>query len=181
MKPKSIQSALSFIACGILLVMTSCNSSGGNYEKGKLVSPDELSTLEADKANKGVRFSIVGYPAVNGDIATGANKTPVLRVNTEPNGAGTMIISFALDMGKGRNKFYVPEEFTMKDIQVFDNEGKSHSSDEKMQFSFTLNLQTDQERIHRTDIKIVDGRLQSNEKLVYLARLEDIRIDKASN
>jgi len=152
----------------------------GNYEKGKLISPDDLSSLASDKANKSARVSIVGYPAVNGDIATGANKTPVLRVNTEPNGGGKMIISFPLDLGKGRNQFYVPEEFTIKDIQVFDNDGKSHTADEKMQFSFTLNLQTDQERVHRTDIQIVDGKLQSSEKLVYLSRPEDIRIDKAS-
>jgi hypothetical protein len=153
----------------------------GNYEKGKLVSPDELTSLYADKTNKGLRFSVVGYPAVTGDIATGANKTPVLNVNTEPNGGGTLIISFPLDMGKDRNTFYVPEQFTIKDIQVFDNEGKSHASDEKMQFSFTLDLQTDQARVNRINMKMVNGSLQKNEKLVYLARLKDIRIDKASN
>ncbi|MDN5289084.1 MAG: hypothetical protein JWR38_5358 [Mucilaginibacter sp.] len=180
MESRKLNLAATILVTTVWALATSCSSGGGNFEKSKqLITKHELNVLSGDKTNKGKRFSVVGYPAFTGDISISNSRTPVLSVYTEPEGKGDLVISFSIELGKSRNEVYVPEEFTIKDIALYDNDGVAHKYNEKMQFSFTLNLQTNLERHSVMEMKIVDGKLQTESIKGYLQRIEDVRIDKA--
>lgn len=152
----------------------------GHLTKGKLVNPlnNELVKLETDKSNKGKRVSVAGYPAFTGDIKAGMNDDPVISVYTEPDGKGRLVSSFPVRYGKSANEVHVPKAFTNRDIVLYDNEGKSHPYNERMQFSFTLDMQLDRPRITNYLLDDKGIPLLRQGQLVYPTYLKDIRIDK---
>jgi hypothetical protein len=150
----------------IMVMFVSCIS---NLEKGKVITLADYSTLIEDKNNDNLRFSFIGYPNIDDDITIGFNKPVYFSVYSKPAGQGDLIMAQVLPIGygKGKNKFTVPKEFTMEDLVIYDNEGNALSYDTKMQFSFTLDLQTNRERSKQGD------------RLVYFHTLGKVRIDKA--
>lgn len=173
MKISSI--ARSLVIAGIITGSLSCGKSAG--EKGTLIAAEAYASLRADEHNNGKRFSIVGYPALDGDITTGGNRTTLLNIYTEPEGKGRFIASLPVALGEGHNEFHVPEAFTIKDIAVYDNGGKKHAYTDKLQFSFTLVLRTKQARIKTPSIKIVDGKILREDHMLYGGSTENVRID----
>lgn len=157
---------LIFISAIMLVLTNSCSLSP---EKGKVISFEEYQSVVEDENNDNQRFSFVGYPNIDGDITTGFNKPVMFSVYSEPGGEGDLIMAEVLPIvyGKGKNKFTVPEEFTIQDLVMYDNEGNALSYDTKMQFSFTLDLQTNRERSKQGD------------RMVYFHTLGNVRIDKA--
>jgi hypothetical protein len=152
----------------MVLVLASCSQ---NRDKGQIVTIDQLNELGVNKENSGKRFSIVGHPFIDRDITVRAlgNKSqlPYINFYEQPNGQGKMIGSFPIENGKGKNEFYAPEAFTMDDVVFYDNDGKELKHTDKMQLSFTMDLQTERERMKLGD------------KMVYFGGPIDIRIDKA--
>lgn len=158
-----------FAVC-TLLILASCSS---NKEKGQIVTIEQYQSLAELKENNGKRFAIIGYPFINEDITvrgTFADKSQLPRINfyEEPNGKGKMIAAFPIESGKGKNQFDTPETFTMEDVTFYDNEGNKLKYTDKMQISFTMELQTERERTKHMD------------KLVYYGGPVDISIDKAN-
>lgn len=148
-------------------------SCGKNNEKGQVVDSKGYSALNEVKENNGKRFAVVGYPFIDSDITVqgplaGSNQLPQISFYEEPGGKGKMIARFPIANGKGNNEFDAPETFTMEDVVFYDNDGKPLKYTDKMQVSFTMNLQTDRERMKHGD------------KLVYFGGPEDVRIDKAN-
>ncbi|WP_162923607.1 hypothetical protein [Arachidicoccus soli] len=139
---------IGLIASTTILFNSSCTGGSQNLSKGKVIDPlqNELIKLETDKSNNSKRFSVLGYPAFNADIKAGYNDDPVINIYSEPNGQGRLLNSFPIHIGKNANEIYVPKEFSNQDIVVYDNEGKSHKYDEKMQFSFSMDMQLNRPR-----------------------------------
>ncbi len=165
------------VMTGIITGTLSCGKNAG--EKGTLIAADTYVSLRANEQNNGKRFSIEGYPALDGDITTGRNRITVLNVYTEPGGKGKFIAGLPVDLGEGKNEFHVPEEFTIKDITVYDNDGKKHTYTDKLRFSFTLVLRTGQARIKTASLKMVEGKMHKEEQMLYAGSAEDVRIDPA--
>ena len=160
------------------LALAGCKA---NLEKGQLIDPlqNQLLRMEADKANKGKRVSVVGYPAFNSDIKVGIHDEPVLNINSEPDGQGRFLVSFPIPFGKTANHVHVPEVFSPRDILLYDNEGKKHPYNEKMQFSFTLDMQPDRPRITHYPLDERGLPKQDSAIQIYPTYLKDIRIDPA--
>lgn len=159
-------SKLSLLSLGAsALLFSACSILGGNLEKGELISPDAVSSLNADEANDGKRVAVEGYPFIKGDITIDGDTS--IDIYTEPAGAGTYITYLPMRFGEGKNTFYVPEEFTDADLVLYDNEGAAIAYDEKVLFSFQMDLQTDRERMTLGD------------QLVYYGMPEKVRIDRA--
>jgi hypothetical protein len=151
----------------ISTLLFSCNK---KLEQGKLVSKDEFKELGKLKENNGKRFSIAGHPFIDGDISVrqGIGKQlPSISFYEEPNGKGAILGSFPVSNGKGKNEFYAPETFTMEDVIFYDNEGAPLKHTDKIQISFTMDLQVDRER---------SG---SGENMAYYGGPVDVRFDKA--
>jgi len=152
-----------------------------HFAKGKPIDPqkNQLLQLESDKANKGKRFSVTGYAAFGNDIKVGPTDDPVIDIYSEPDGKGRLLVSFPIHYGKGANKVHVPEEFTNADIVLYDDNGKTHPYNQKMQFSFTLDLQLDRQRIEK--YLLDDKGIPDIHKkvLVFPAYLTNIRVDPA--
>jgi hypothetical protein len=153
---------LLFLLGTSLFVLPAC----GTLEKGDPI--DDLYSLYTDAENDGQRFSIEGYAYIGGDITTDWTGGEVnIEIYSEPLGAGDMLATLPIGFGEGKNEFYVPEEFYMEDLVLYDNEGTALAYDDKAIFSFTLDLQTERER-HE-----VLGELR------YFGLPEKVRIDKA--
>lgn len=155
---------------------TSCSKPG---EIGKPVADDGYILLRADKENNGKRFSIAGYPALSSDITTGTGRTTLLDIYTEPEGKGQLIAALPLSFGKGSNEFHVPETFTVADITVYDQAGNKHKYTDKLQFSFTLVLNTEAPRTTARIRRRLAGRVEREEVTVYAGHAEAVRIDPA--
>lgn len=171
--------AFAAIAFTVFTLSTSCNSGGGNRTKGEVVNPlnNELLQLKTDKKNDGKRVAVVGYAAFTGDIQVGGSMGPAIKIYSEPGAKGRFLVSFTLPFGEEANNVYVPEEFTAKDLVIYDNEGKAHKFNEKMQFSFTLDLQTDRPRLEKYPLD-KRGLPQTDKSVrIYPTYLTDIRID----
>ena len=151
------------ILLGTSLLFSAC---GAPLEKGEPVQ--DLYSLYTDPKNDGQRFSIEGYTYIGSDITTDWTGGEVdIAIYSEPNGAGDMLGSLPIGFGEDANEFYVPEEFYMEDLVLYDNDGNPLAYDDKAVFSFTLDLQTD-----RDQVKI-------GNQLQYFGLPEDVRIDKA--
>jgi hypothetical protein len=175
MKRKS-SAVLAFISLSLL---TAC---GGNYEKGKEISKDEVNRLNEDKENDNKRFAVTGYPFIGGDVEIGLKKKTSLEIYTEPNGKGQRIISLPVDFGTGKNEFSIPENFTLADLKLYDNEGNELSYKDKAVFSYTLDLQTERKRINSFYFKKAEGNRfpEKVETMAYFHTEKDVRIDKAN-
>jgi hypothetical protein len=151
----------------ISALIVSCNQ---KLEQGKLVSKEEFKGLGKLKENNGKRFSVLGHPFIDGDISVrqGIGKQlPNINFYEEPNGKGAMLGAFPVSNGKGKNEFYAPETFTMDDVIFYDNDGTPLKHTDKMQISFTMDLQVDRER---------SG---SGDDMKYYGGPASVRIDKA--
>jgi len=157
-----------------------CGCGHAHLTKGTLVDPlqNQLLKLETNKANKGKRVSVIGFPNFTGDIKTGINDDPVLNVNSERDGKGRLLASFTIPFGKGANEVHVPETFTNHDIVLYDNDGLKHSYAEKLQFSFTLSIQDNRTRITQYPLNAAGLPIMDSAIKVYPTYLTDIRIDK---
>ena len=148
-------------------------SCGKEKEKGKVVNFEQYQALNQTEENNGKRFAIVGYPFIDGDIEVGGplandSQLPQIAFYEEPAGKGKMIALLPMGNGKGKNEFDAPETFTMDQVVFYDNEGKPLKYTDKMQVSFTLDLQVDRSK---TTI---------NDKSVYYGGPSETRIDKAN-
>ena len=155
-----------------LFLFASCGLIGdAPKEKGQIVSNDAYPDLTTNKDNDNKRFAIVGYPFIDGDISVrpmgGETSYPSINFHTEPNGKGSVISFFPIKPGEGPNSFHTPANFTMADVVFYDNEGKPLKSTDKMQVSFTLDLQTDRPR------------LKLGDRMTYYYSTKSVRIDKA--
>jgi hypothetical protein len=168
-----------FLLFSLAVLTVSCNSNKSSQPQGQVVSKIELYKLCQDKANKDKRVAVEGYPALTGDIRSGNGNKVVLSIYTEPDGQGSAIYAVPMEVGKGSNKFHVPDEFTIQDIVVYDNDGKEHQYNEKLRFSFSMDLQTNLQRTKYHHRERVNGNLEQSEFLVYQLRPKDLRIDKA--
>lgn len=164
-------------ATAIFLSFISCS----NKEKGKEVSKEEFRRLNEDKKNDNKRFAITGYPFIKGDIETGLKKQTSLEIYTEPDGKGEMIASLPVHFGTGKNEFSVPENFTVTDLKLYDNDGNELSYKDKVTFSYTLDLQTERKRINSFYFKKTSGSRfpEKVETMVYFHTEKEVRIDKA--
>ena len=158
---------LAFVTAAVLV------SCGQNNEKGQVVNTEKFRALNELKENNGKRFAIVGYPFIDGDLTVRGkfadeSQLPQIGFYEQPGGKGSLISSFPMSNGKGKNEFDAPETFTMEDVVFYDNEGKPLKYTDKMQVSFTMKLQVD-----RSKTKI-------NDKSVYYGGPGDVRIDKAN-
>lgn len=153
------------------LLLASCNidfSSGDKpLEKGTPVAADEtaIDNANKDKNNDGKRFSVTGYPSLsNFNVIVGKGRTLSVHITTEPEGKGKFITSVNMPYGQKANRLYIPEQFTNKDVVVYDNEGNKHAYTEKMTFSYTLDLQVERGQLSKGD---------------YFNSKEEVRVDKA--
>ncbi len=146
------------------LMLSACNSVTGNYEKGEPITLDQVKLINADAANDGKRFSIVGYGYIPGDITL--DGAAQIEIYTEPAGAGDYIIALPIYFGEGKNDFYIPDEFGDEDLVLYDNDGQAIAYNEAAEFSFEVDLQTDRERMTLGD------------QLVYFGAPEKVRIDR---
>lgn len=160
----------------VLAGFTSCSKPEA---QGTPIADDGYILLRADKENNGKRFSIAGYPALSGDITTGADRKPMLDIYTEPEGKGSLIAALPIAFGKGPNEFHVPETFTVADITLYDQDGNPHQYTDKLRFSFTLVLRTDRPRSSVRIRRHVADRIEREEVMVYPGHAEAVRIDPA--
>lgn len=143
-----------------------------NNEKGTLVSKEQYEALNQVKENNGKRFAIVGYPFIDGDIEVKGpmandSQLPYIKFYEQPEGQGKLIASLPIANGKGKNEFDAPATFTMADVVFYDNEGKPLKHTDKMEVSFTMDLQVDR------------SPTTMGGKTVYYGGAADTRIDKA--
>lgn len=153
------------------IMAISCNS---NREKGKLVSTEEYKNLNNLAENNGKRFSIIGYAFIDRNLEVSQLGGVGERINffEQPEGKGGFIGAFPIAHGQDKNEFNTPKEFTMKDVVFYDNDGKEIKSDQKIQVSFTMQLEVDREKIPENDIagiKTGGG---------YYGGAEKVRLDK---
>ncbi|RZL38227.1 MAG: hypothetical protein EOO96_03375 [Pedobacter sp.] len=158
-----------FIALASAMLI-SCSQ---NKEKGKVVTFEEYHALNQKEENNGKRFAIVGYPFVDGDITVKStlsndSQLPHIAFYDEPGGKGKMIASLPMANGKGKNEFDAPGTFTMDQVVFYDNEGKPLKYTDKMEVSFTMDLQVDR------------SKTTMNDKSVYYGGPSETRIDKAN-
>ena len=167
----------------VTFTLASCNNTSKKVDltKGVAITNAQLYDYCQDTAKDGKRFSFIGYFSLQKDIQLDRNKTVNLNVYTAPEGKGTLISQLMLDFGKAANAFYAPEEFTLADLKVFDNNGKPLSYHDKIQFSFTLDLLTSQARKKMFYFtKDAKGFPEKHEVYAYPFVCKDIRIDKAN-
>ena len=151
-------------------MLVSCSQ---NKEKGTLVNFDQYHALNEVKENNGKRFAIVGYPFIDGDITvrggvSNESQLPHISFYEQPEGKGKMLASLPISNGKGKNEFDAPATFTMADVVFYDNEGKPLKHTDKMEVSFTMDLQVDR------STTVING------KTVYYGGATETRIDKAN-
>jgi hypothetical protein len=153
-------------------LFTACKSSQVQ-EKGKLITYDELLSIAGDSTNNNKRFTVVGYPTILASYSTVENNKVTVLIYEKPEGSGLRIGSARILFSdrKEKNSCYVPSTFTPRDILIYDNEGLEHHYDEKLQFSFTLKLTTND---------VMRPYLSSDKSLkkAYLYDMENVRIDK---
>lgn len=150
-------------------ILVSC---GQNKEKGQVVNFEQYQALNQTEENNGKRFAIVGYPFIDSDItvrsgAANDSQLPQIGFYEEPGGKGKMLASMPIANGTGKNEFDAPATFTMDQVVFYDNEGKPLKYTDKMEVSFTMDLQVDRSK---TTI---------NDKSVYYGGPSETRIDKA--
>jgi hypothetical protein len=171
---------LSVLALGIILFCPACNSGINNMEIGKIISPEDYRRLKENEKNDDRRFAIVGYPYLCEDLGIGGKKEASLFIYTEPNGRGEMIVWLPIKRGKGKNEFYVPDDFSFANIQLFDNDGQELNFHDKAIFSFTIDLKTEDGRSENFYFKKKEGsnELMKAKIMGYFYTLKDVRIDK---
>lgn len=163
------------ILCFCVFIVCSCQ----NNEKGIVIDTVKFNALMTDPSNAGKRFSLIGYPSVKGDIRVGASYEGSLFLTSEPDGRGESIALLDVKLGKDKNEIYVPDKFTNADLIVYDNEGGVLTTNDKIQVSFTVDMDTKRSPITRTKTEVVGTAIQSNEVTEYFGQgAVDIRIDR---
>ena len=150
-------------------ILVSCSQ---NKEKGQVVNFEQYQALNQVKENNGKRFAIVGYPFIDGDITvrggvSNDSQLPQIGFYEAPGGKGKMLALMPIANGTGKNEFDAPETFTMDQVVFYDNEGKPLKYTDKMEVSFTMDLQVDR------------GKTTFNDRSVYYDGPSETRIDKA--
>jgi len=144
-----------------------------NTEKGEVITTEQYQALNQSEANNGKRFALVGYPFIGKDIEVKGplandSQLPHIDFYEEPGGQGKLIASLPIANGTGKNEFDAPGTFTMDQVVFYDNEGAPLKYTDKMQVSFTMELQVER------------GKTTSADKSVYYGGPSDVRIDKAN-
>lgn len=165
-----ILTALSLIS----ILFTACNK-----ERGKEISSEEYRRLYENKENDNKRFAISGYPFIDGDVTIGRNNNTI-EVYTQPGGKGDRIAGFTMPFGKRSNCFYVPDNFTLTDLKLYDNDGNALSYKDKISFSYTLDLDTNRARMKSFYFQKTPGNPipKTVDVMVYFHQEKNIRIDK---
>ncbi|WP_199141528.1 hypothetical protein [Pedobacter sp. ASV12] len=120
----------------IFLGQTGCQSFSDPGEKGEVVSTSQFQELKKQKTSDGKRVAVIGKVTVaNSNLTLKMGSPTSMTVDDQD---GQLIDFFDLYHGKGKNEFYLPADFTPKDLVLYDNEGKPHHYDESIQLSFTM-------------------------------------------
>jgi hypothetical protein len=149
-------------------------------EKGVAIDAVKFDNLMSDPANAGKRYSIIGYPSVKGNIRVGANQAGSLFITSEPNGEGESIALLSLRLGTGKNEMYIPDRFTNADLKVYDNAGSAVTTNDKIQVSFTVDMDVKREPITIPETEVVNNAIQSKSVTQYFGQGPvNFRVDKA--
>lgn len=159
-----------FLMIAISATFISCK----NAEKGKLITAEQFKSLNELEENDEQRFAVAGYPFIDDDIQVNAlggldsqSQYPQIMFYEQPNGQGKPVGIFPIPNGTGKNEFNTPATFTMDDVVFYDNDGNPLKHTDKMEISFTMDLQTER------------SKTESNGKMIYYGNPIDVRIDKA--
>ncbi|MEE1945249.1 hypothetical protein VRU48_09025 [Pedobacter sp. KR3-3] len=139
---KLLQYGLALTAMAILFLgQTGCQSFSGSGEKGEVVSNSQFQELKKQKTSDGKRVAVMGRVTVaNSNLTLKMGSPTSMTVDDQE---GKLIDFFDLYHGKGKNEFFLPADFTPKDLKLYDNDGKPHNYDEIVQLSFTMKRVTE--------------------------------------
>jgi hypothetical protein len=154
-------------------------SNCGNNEKGEVITAQKFDSLKMDPSNDGKRYSLIGYPSVKGDITVFAENEGSMFLTSEPNGEGETIALINLKMGTGSNEMYIPDKFTNDDLRVYDNEGNELTTKDKIQVSFTVDMDTKREPVSQIKTSVEGTKVTTKQVMEYYGQgPTDFRIDK---
>ncbi len=107
-----------------------------SLEKGVIINYEQYVNLKKDKSSDGKRVALVGYAIAHSNITYIIGR-PIELPFVDSTNKVLEYIPFELKKD-GKNSFYIPSEFTEKDLMIYDNNGNPHTYDEKVIVSFTM-------------------------------------------
>ncbi len=138
---KNVKKILSYIgafliAAAVMYFQYSDNPFQKPLEKGGIISREQYTNLKKDTSSDDKRVAFIGRVKANTRITYKIGRPVELPV---VDSADDLIehIPFTLKKG-GKNSFYVPAEFSEKDLVLYDNDGNPHAYDETVMVSFTM-------------------------------------------
>ncbi len=164
----------------LCIAFISCNS--GSNEIGTVIDAKQFEELHSNKENDGKRLSVIGYPNIGTDLTIGRDGRGHFTLFSEPDAKGNVIGLIRVEMGTDKNEMYVPDNFTMEDLVIHDNEGNELTYQDKIQVSFTVDLDTNRDPFETSKlVKDETGKLVSKKMMKYYGQGPvNIRIDKAT-
>lgn len=128
---------ITIIACWLI----GCNSTSAPGEKGEIITTTQFKELKKQKSSDGKRIAVIGKVTVaNSNLTRKLGSATSMTVDDRDD---KLIDFFNLNYGQDKNEFYLPAEFTPKDLKVYDNDGNAHAYNEPVQISFTMKRKTE--------------------------------------
>jgi len=107
-----------------------------NNEKGIPINTQQFMSLYKHKENAGKRFSIIGYPAMsNTDMRVDTTQGNLLILNDYHE-----LSAINIPLGNNKNEMAIPTKYKPYTLTVKDNDGNVLTTTDKIQVSFTMEL-----------------------------------------